>query len=173
MGTSATPVRVLHKNLKGFPIMSINLQNQSTDGQIPNGGLVWNRLHSEREQVCEALLRNARRSDQTNSEKPIPSSYEQGRDQILQTRLRLIDEALDRLITGKYGECSICEKWIEDTKLQADAAHPFCLGCEWKSECEPKLEGAFRFWSPSIPLGKAAHYFAQKPAKETEYSAEV
>jgi RNA polymerase-binding transcription factor DksA len=46
----------------------------------------------------------------------------------------MIDEALDRLLEGKYGECSICRKWIEDTKLAADPTFPFCLGCQRRGE---------------------------------------
>jgi len=133
--------------MKGIHIMSANPQNQSTDSQIPNGGFVWNRLRSEREEVCEALLRNARRSEQTStassethSEEPILNAFEQKRDHLLQTRLRLIDEALDRLAGGKYGECSICGKWIENTKLDADPAFPFCCGCQRKSESEHRFE---------------------------------
>jgi hypothetical protein len=52
------------------------------------GGLVWNRLHGERETICEALLKE-------------PS--ESNRD-LLQTRLRNVDDALDRLMSGFYGK---------------------------------------------------------------------
>src|SRR4030095_7874515 len=120
--------------------MSTNLQNQAIGDQMPNGGSVWNRLHSEREEVCEALLRNARRVNQTGTGAPETNSgvtltaHEQKRDQLLETRLRMIDEALDRLLEGKYGECSICRKWIEDTKLAADPTFPFCLGCQRRGE---------------------------------------
>jgi len=57
---------------------------------IPIGGregLVWNRLHSEREDICEAMLK---RSDSTS-----PAHQE-----LLQARLRTIDDALDRLMSG-------------------------------------------------------------------------
>jgi hypothetical protein len=29
-----------------------------------NGGRTWNRLHSEREDICEAILKNCRTSDE-------------------------------------------------------------------------------------------------------------
>ena len=137
--------------------MSINSQSQSTtESQIPNGGFVWNELHSEREEICEALLRNARRSKHDHTEEPILCSYEEKRDQLLQTRLRLIDEALDRLMVGKYGECSICRKWIEDTKLDADLAFPFCCGCQQESKSEHRFESL----SVIQGLGKVAQSFA-------------
>lgn len=53
--------------------------------EVPIGGkdgFVWNRLHEEREEICEALLKN-------------PKS---GRE-LLQLRLRKLDDALDRLMS--------------------------------------------------------------------------
>jgi len=61
--------------------------------EIPLGGkdgFTWNRLHGEREEICEALLK-----EET-----------EGRRRILQTRLRQIDDALDRLMSGSYGHPS-------------------------------------------------------------------
>ena len=55
--------------------------------QIPLGGTsgaAWNRLHGEREDICEALLKRCE-----------PASKE-----LLQARLRTIDDALDRLMSG-------------------------------------------------------------------------
>lgn len=46
-------------------------------------GIIWHLLHSERETVCEALLRNS------SSHKTV--------DRQLQVRLTQIDDALDRL----------------------------------------------------------------------------
>ena len=48
------------------------------------GGVAWNRLHGEREDICEALLKRAE-----------PASKK-----VLQARLRNIDDALDRLMSG-------------------------------------------------------------------------
>jgi len=55
--------------------------------EVPIGGksgAVWNRLHGEREDICEALLKRSE-----------PASKE-----LLQARLRTIDDALDRLMSG-------------------------------------------------------------------------
>ena len=46
-----------------------------------NGGFIWNRLHAEREDICEALLKD---DDHKKS---------------LQARLRQVDDALDRLMS--------------------------------------------------------------------------
>ena len=51
--------------------------------------------------------------------------------ELLQVRLSKIDDALDRLMTGSYGNCSKCGRWIEDTKLDFDAAIAFCIEC-WR-----------------------------------------
>ena len=53
--------------------------------EVPIGGVegfMWNRLHGEREELCERLLKD----DSEDHRK------------ILQTRLRKVDDALDRLI---------------------------------------------------------------------------
>src|SRR4026207_553716 len=83
---------------------------------VPIGGkdgFVWNRLHGEREDICEALLK-----DETG-----------GRREILQTRLRKIDDALDRLMSGSYGHCSRCGRAINEIKLGTDPATSLCLDC--------------------------------------------
>ena len=57
---------------------------------IPIGGkdgVTWNRLHGEREELCEALVK-----EET-----------EGKRHILQARLRRIDDALDRLMSGSFG----------------------------------------------------------------------
>jgi len=55
--------------------------------QIPlggTGGAAWNHLHEEREDICEALVKRCE-----------PASRE-----LLQARLRKIDDELDRLMSG-------------------------------------------------------------------------
>ena len=58
-----------------------------TLAEIPlggNDGFAWNRLHSEREDICESLLKE-------NPEE---------RKELLQARLRKVDDALDRLMSS-------------------------------------------------------------------------
>jgi len=58
--------------------------------EVPIGGkdgFAWNRLHGEREDLCEALVK-----EETEA-----------RRHILQARLRNIDDALDRMMSGSYG----------------------------------------------------------------------
>lgn len=49
-----------------------------------NDGFAWNRLHGEREEICEALLKDGPKS----------------RKDLLQARLRRVDDALDRLMSS-------------------------------------------------------------------------
>ena len=86
------------------------------------GGFIWNRLHEEREDICEALLTRSEATSQT-----------QQLQELLQARLRRIDDALDRLMSGSYGICSNCRHSIEDTTLEIDAAWPLCMDC-WAQE---------------------------------------
>jgi RNA polymerase-binding transcription factor DksA len=115
--------------------MSANLNTpaiQNPDKQ--NGGLVWHRLHSEREDICEALLREpgpacvAEALRQGMSKEDAERTTNRHRN-LLQARLRNVNDALDRLMSGSYGDCCKCGKWIEDTKLDFDRAIEFCLGC--------------------------------------------
>ncbi|HEX5602775.1 MAG TPA: hypothetical protein VFX63_09505 [Pyrinomonadaceae bacterium] len=59
--------------------------------EVPIGGkdgFVWNRLHGEREELCEALVKE----------------QIEGKRFLLQARLRSIDDALDRLMSGSAFE---------------------------------------------------------------------
>ena len=75
------------------------------------GGYTWNRLHSEREDICEALLKDDERKES------------------LQARLRKVDDALDRLMSGSYGICSNCGRSIDDWRLDIDPALALCIDC--------------------------------------------
>ena len=54
-----------------------------------NDGFAWNRLHGEREEICEALLETCG-----------PTFEAQERQRLLQERLRRIDDALDDLMSA-------------------------------------------------------------------------
>ena len=90
------------------------------------GGMVWNRLHSERQDICEALLKESAAGQPELTDTTPATRWHR---ELLQARLRKVDDALDRLMSGSYGNCSKCGKWIEDTKLDFDPAIAFCLDC--------------------------------------------
>ena len=107
--------------------------------EIPSGGtggFVWNRLHGEREDVCEALVKD-----------PEPAPQADERRELLQSRLRKLDDALDRLMSGSYGLCPKCGGSIEDAALDVDPAWELCLNCSneeprgnWRAERGLKSE---------------------------------
>lgn len=135
--------------------MSTNLQTQASYEAPQSDGGVWYELHSEREQICEALLRVSSASAQP-VDLPAQTTVS---DTQLQERLRLIDGALDRLMAGTYGDCIVCGKWIEDNKLHADPALPFCCGCQRKSENKdygPRI-GANQMGRAFLP-GQPSHH---------------
>jgi len=86
------------------------------------GGFIWNRLHGEREEICETLAGISGPNFDVTCE-------------LLQARLRKVDDALDRLMSGSYGICSQCGRRINEIKLDTDPATSLCLDCS-----EIKLE---------------------------------
>ena len=87
------------------------------------GGFVWNRLHGEREDICESLL------------KPFGPLAGASKD-LLQARLRKVDDALDRLMSGSYGNCSQCGEAIDEAKLELDPVLSLCTEC-WATKSDP------------------------------------
>jgi RNA polymerase-binding transcription factor DksA len=86
----------------------------------------WNQIHSEREEVCEELVRNS--VGNAGSAKLRVEDQSLGR--YLEARLRLLDDAMDRLIAGSYGHCESCGRQIDEARLQADPAIAKCDECE-------------------------------------------
>jgi len=105
--------------------MSTQINIPAIDSSIDakNGVAVWQRLHSEREDICEALLKESTPGNEAGIQAA------NWHHELLQARLRKVDDALDQLMSGRYGECRKCGRWIEDTKLAFDPAIAFCLDC--------------------------------------------
>jgi hypothetical protein len=104
--------------------MNTEARTLSMGDTTKSAGNIWYQLHSEREEICEALIR-----------KPWPSHEFrtvagdlQGATKLKQ-RLRLINDALDRLMAGSYGSCIKCRRVIENAKLNSDPAIAFCDQC--------------------------------------------
>lgn len=86
---------------------------------IPIGGkdgFIWNRLHGEREEICETLVETSGLNSDVQRE-------------LLQARLRKLDDALDRLMSGSYGHCYQCGRPVNKIKLDTDPATSLCLDC--------------------------------------------
>ncbi|MCM3871976.1 MAG: hypothetical protein ND895_14930 [Pyrinomonadaceae bacterium] len=127
--------------------MSANPNTPATDNPVDRkGGHLWHQLHSEREDISEALLKEFQPRLESQSGGQEMSTDEALRTAdwqrltekwhrtLLQERLLKIDDALDRLMSGSYGNCSRCGRWIEDTKLAVDPAAAFCVYCWQRME---------------------------------------
>ena len=96
-------------------------------------GYIWNRLHSEREDICEAMAKvatpKARQASSFNHSKLSDANIADARRQLMEWRLRKLDDALDRLMSGSFGQCRKCSKSIDESKLDLDPAMAFCTDC--------------------------------------------
>ncbi len=72
-----------------------------------SGAAVWNRLHSERESICEAVIQDSV-SDTHASRNQDSANSATWHLSLLQARLKKVDDALDRLMSGSYGNCCAC-----------------------------------------------------------------
>jgi DnaK suppressor protein len=51
-------------------------------------------------------------------------------------RLMVIDECLERIADGTYGECEMCEETIPRPRLEVFPAARYCVGCQSQIEKE-------------------------------------
>ena len=56
------------------------------------------------------------------------------RRELLNGRLRQLDDALGRVDSGLFGDCLECGAPIGQTRLEADPAAPLCVSCQSRSE---------------------------------------
>ena len=104
--------------------MNTGAQTMALGEAAKSAGSIWYQLHSEREEICEALIREPWPSHEFRTVGGDPRDATK-----LKQRLRLINDALDRLMAGSYGSCSECGRVIEDAKLDSDPAIAFCNQC--------------------------------------------
>src|SRR5688500_11085305 len=98
-----------HIHKLGAKIMKEHRTVKLVEIPIGGDGFIWNRLHGEREDICDAILKDCRINDGDRKE-------------WLQARLRRVDDAIDRLMSGSYGNCSKCGQAIDEARLDIDPA---------------------------------------------------
>ena len=104
--------------------MNTGAQTLSMGAAAKSAGSIWYQLHSEREAICEALIREPWPSHEFRT--VVGDTRDAAK---LKQRLRLINDALDRLMAGSYGSCITCGRVIEDAQLDSDPAIAFCNQC--------------------------------------------
>jgi len=105
-------------------------------------GELWELLQAEKESIAHEIIADGplrHNATSFNECEPWDDADEQmlrrHRD-ILETRLRELNDAQDRLIDGGYGVCSDCRKKINEKRLQADPAASLCIACQQLAERE-------------------------------------
>jgi len=105
-------------------------------------GELWELLQAEKESIAHEIIADGplrHNATSFNECEPWDDADEQmlrrHRD-ILETRLRELNDAQDRLIDGGYGVCSDCRNKINEKRLQADPAASLCIACQQLAERE-------------------------------------
>jgi RNA polymerase-binding transcription factor DksA len=109
---------------------SMLVQSFETLGDPPvvtSSGEIWQRLQDERLEVSESLLNDGRRY-LTSSE--VVEEFNWRHRERLETRLRQLTDAQDRLMEGRYGRCVDCDELITERRLAADPAAALCYECQ-------------------------------------------
>src|SRR5215510_6711178 len=78
--------------------MKLSMEGVQFMGTSMNNGMVWNQLQDERQGVCQAMINNDRHLS-------MASESQQSHLDLLQLRLSVIDDALDRVASGSFGYC--------------------------------------------------------------------
>ena len=111
------------------------------DPPVP-GGELWEVLQAEKESVAHDIIADGPlRHDATSFNECEPwddadEELQRRHRDILETRLRELNDAQDRLIDGGYGLCADCGRTISVKRLQADPAASLCIDCQQFSEGE-------------------------------------
>ena len=105
-------------------LMNTGAQTLSMGDAAQSAGSIWYQLHSEREEICEALIREPWPSHEFRAVVGDTRDAEQ-----VKAASTIINDALDRLMAGSYGSCIKCGRVIEDAKLDSDPAIAFCNQC--------------------------------------------
>ncbi len=96
----------------------------------------WEMLQAEKEGVANEIIADgplAHDARSFNECEPWDDTDEQMQRQYrhtLESRLRQLNDAQDRLIDGGYGLCADCGETIGDDRLRANPAASLCIGCQ-------------------------------------------
>jgi len=100
---------------------------------------IKNKLEKEREELL-LILRSYEKEAQEILKEPVSATDEMAdryefkeeihlRKEILESRLKIIEKALEKIQEGNYGLCEKCGQQIEETRLKIDPAVLLCRKC--------------------------------------------
>lgn|SRR5438477_9510792 len=100
-------------------------------------GEMWEMLQAEKERIChEIVAEDQARRDDASFPEVIEAPDELSRQikchqrETLESRLRAVVDAQDRLIDGGYGICLECGREIEPRRLSTNPAVARCVNCQ-------------------------------------------
>jgi len=104
---------------------------------------IWEWLQGEKEEVTHEILSEGPLCQTAVSGvQEAEAAGENGREiewrhrAQLETRLRELNDAQDRLMDGAYGRCTDCGGEIDRGRLAADPASALCMNCQRSAEPE-------------------------------------
>jgi RNA polymerase-binding transcription factor DksA len=111
---------------------------------IRTGGELWECLQGEKEEVAREILAEgplcqtpANGLCETEASDEVLRQIEWQHRGQLETRLRDLNDAQDRLLDGAYGRCLDCNAEIDNRRLTADPAATLCINCQRTLDTEP------------------------------------
>jgi RNA polymerase-binding transcription factor DksA len=127
---------------RGLIMEGVLLQSVEGLGESPFPGELWELLQAEKETIAKEIVADGPLSHDAaniNECEPWDDAEEQmtrRHRSILETRLRDLNDAQDRLFDGGYGVCSDCANRISAKRLEADPAASLCIACQQLAERE-------------------------------------
>jgi RNA polymerase-binding transcription factor DksA len=130
-------------SISEVPMMEgVFLQSIEGLGASPFPGELWELLQAEKESVAREIIADGpltHAAASINESEPWDDADEvmqRRHRRTLESRLRELNDAQDRLIDGGYGRCANCGAGINDRRLRADPAASLCIDCQQVAEGE-------------------------------------
>jgi DnaK suppressor protein len=126
--------------MDGMLLQSIEARGESP--LVGSGGEIWELLQAEKEEVARdllaegPLLHDDRRLRESEPSEESEREIEWRHRETLEDRLRVINDAQDRLMDGGYGICFECGAHIDGKRLLANPVAALCLACQQLAEGE-------------------------------------
>ncbi len=103
------------------------VETVSDPALVTQSGEIWRRLQNEKLEICRSLRKEARVfTVSANTAEELEWLHRER----METRLRQLTDAQDRLLEGYYGSCVDCDEEIVGRRLAADPAAALCFACQ-------------------------------------------